>query len=327
MKSFIKTVIIILALSRFSAQQVDGRKCYKPRRKIRPTLIIDTNVAAVTSTTTPVLSTISTPSATTATDSATTFSSLAPAYPTATPSSNQNWRDMADKVVSVFENGSPSLHFDYCENIGDGRGYTAGYRGFTTAQDAVEVLDIYRNLQPQSVMSKYCDTLRKLSKSTNADTSSLSDFCNDWKSVANEDPLFQKAQQEWNNKQYWEPAMKLADEHVGKKIKPSPLTYLIFYDTMVQHGLDDDPVGVGAKTIINETNDKMQSYQGSPKDWEMKYLETFLNIRRRVLSSSSDVWKESVTRIDALEYLVSQKNVDLTSPLKLPSHVYNELIL
>jgi chitosanase len=35
-----------------------------------------------------------------------------------------------DQLTSLFENSTPILQYGYCENINDGRGFTAGRAGF-----------------------------------------------------------------------------------------------------------------------------------------------------------------------------------------------------
>ena len=46
---------------------------------------------------------------------------------------NDEQRDIADQIISVFENNDPVINYDFIGNINDGRGYTAGRAGFTTA--------------------------------------------------------------------------------------------------------------------------------------------------------------------------------------------------
>ena len=46
---------------------------------------------------------------------------------------NAEQRSRADQLVSIFENGTPLIQYDYAENLDDGRGVTVGQVGFTTA--------------------------------------------------------------------------------------------------------------------------------------------------------------------------------------------------
>src|SRR4051794_38398220 len=55
----------------------------------------------------------------------------------------------ADQLVSTFENSTPVIQYGYIENIHDGRGYTAGRAGFTTATgDFLDVVERYTKKLP-----------------------------------------------------------------------------------------------------------------------------------------------------------------------------------
>lgn len=65
-------------------------------------------------------------------------------------------RHVADKVISVFENEDTSLRYGYIENLDDGRGYTAGRAGFTTANgDLLHVIKTYTSLEPNNPLTIY----------------------------------------------------------------------------------------------------------------------------------------------------------------------------
>ncbi|KAJ1645742.1 hypothetical protein LPJ64_002719, partial [Coemansia asiatica] len=49
-------------------------------------------------------------------------------------------KSIALQITNIYENGDTKFHYDYCENLHDGRGYTAGIVGFCTGTaDAWEV--------------------------------------------------------------------------------------------------------------------------------------------------------------------------------------------
>ena len=54
-------------------------------------------------------------------------------------------RQIADQLVSVFQNGTPEPQYDYVEDLGDGRGFTCGKIGFTsTSTEVRDAVEAYR---------------------------------------------------------------------------------------------------------------------------------------------------------------------------------------
>src|ERR671927_1439694 len=55
----------------------------------------------------------------------------------------------AAQITSTFENSTLELQYDYVENVGDGRGVTAGRAGFTSATgDLLLVVRRYTEAKP-----------------------------------------------------------------------------------------------------------------------------------------------------------------------------------
>ena len=52
--------------------------------------------------------------------------------PVGPPGSTTISAGSADELVSAFENSTTEVQYGYAENLGDGRGVTAGRAGFTT---------------------------------------------------------------------------------------------------------------------------------------------------------------------------------------------------
>ncbi|KAJ1942149.1 hypothetical protein GGF37_003238, partial [Kickxella alabastrina] len=51
------------------------------------------------------------------------------------------------KITGIYENGDTDTHYEYCEHLGDGRGFTAGIAGFCTGTgDAWELIKAYHEL-------------------------------------------------------------------------------------------------------------------------------------------------------------------------------------
>ena len=61
----------------------------------------------------------------------------------------------ANKIISIFENGTPNLQYDYIEHIDDQHGYTAGIAGYTSATgDMLEVIEKYTQIKFNNVLRK-----------------------------------------------------------------------------------------------------------------------------------------------------------------------------
>ena len=68
-------------------------------------------------------------------------------------------------LVSSAENSSTDYaeQYAYVEDIGDGRGYTAGIIGFTTGTgDLLEVVERYTELKPENELEKYISALEQV---------------------------------------------------------------------------------------------------------------------------------------------------------------------
>src|SRR3954447_21982693 len=62
----------------------------------------------------------------------------------------------AAQITSTFENSTLELQYGYVENIGDGRGITAGRAGFTSGTgDLLFLIRRYTDLKPDNVLARY----------------------------------------------------------------------------------------------------------------------------------------------------------------------------
>ncbi len=212
------------------------------------------------------------------------------------------------EIVSVFENSTKTIQYNYIENLGDGRGYTAGEAGFTTATgDLVLVAEDYVARTSQPEWTSLLPVLQKLAASGSGDISDLKTLPALWRQSA-KDPKFRLSQDTIQDELYMAPARAALDQYNLK----TPLAYLIFYDTMIQHGNGDDPDGFNA--IVG----RMKS---QPKD-EAGFLHEFLLAREQDLlnpydKSSAEVWRESIDRVYALERLMNSKDWFLAPPFVL----------
>lgn len=231
----------------------------------------------------------------------------------------------AEQLTSVFENGTPRFDYAVIENLGDGRGYTAGRAGFTTATgDAYLVAERYTEQVPTNPLAPYLPRLKQLAADEDDDTSELVGFVHAWQQAAR-DARFVGVQDAVIDELYYRPAMAAADA-LGMT---SALGRAILYDTIIQHGGGEDADSLSA--LIARTT---QSLKGSPKTGvsETRWLTTFLAVRREDLlrpanRTTQEVWAVSVGRVDVLKKLLSDGNLDLNGPIQIESEDYNATIL
>lgn len=68
------------------------------------------------------------------------------------------------RLTSMYENSDIYLHFGYCDDIGDGHGYTSGIIGFCTATGAITIMCLMSVLMSPLLMS-YCLLSRRCNPS------------------------------------------------------------------------------------------------------------------------------------------------------------------
>lgn len=226
----------------------------------------------------------------------------------------------AEQFTSVFENDTIELQYAYIGNIDDGRGYTAGRAGFTTATgDVLEVVERYTDAAPSNGLASYLPRLRELAAAGSDDVTGLDGFPEAWATAA-DDPAFRAAQDAVSDEFYYDPTV-LHGRELGLK---KALSVAALYDACIQHGDGDDPDGVPAM-IARAT---VQA-GGSPADGinEAAWLSAFLDVRRATLEFATDPatregWAESVDRVDAMREIFNDGNFDLNGPIQIntPNH-------
>ncbi|KAI8147851.1 lysozyme-like domain-containing protein [Fennellomyces sp. T-0311] len=227
---------------------------------------------------------------------------------------------MAQLITNVFENGVTSIGYAYIEDIGDCRGYTSGYIGFTTGtNDAYMVVLQYLKQRPDSPLKKSLNELKKLSQydfsdPRRASTKNLkkTQYAENWKKAACSDAAFVQTQLDIGRSMYLKPALKYAAS-VGVH---SNLGKAIFYDTIIQHGWQYTEPQINLPRILQLTGRKRSN------ESEKQYLTRFLTTRRELACCSpSSVWNESASRMSDLQKLVDDwdRNKDLAQPVHLES--------
>ena len=236
---------------------------------------------------------------------------------TSTPE-GRDWLDhdqrrRADELVSAFENSTTEVQYGYAENLGDGRGVTAGRAGFTTATcDALAVIEVYGDDVGENVLSPFVPELGRLCDDESDDTAGLpeNDYIAAWGAAA-DDPAFRAAQDAIVDREYYIPAMEAADD-LGLE---TALARAELFDTSLQHGPGDDPDGLYA--LIERTNETI----GTPAEaGETAWLDAFFDVRIDDLTNPADAdtaedWRQSTDRVECVRRIAASGNYDLAGPL------------
>lgn len=221
----------------------------------------------------------------------------------------------AARIISTFENSTTDIQYDYAENLDDGRGITAGRAGFTSGTgDLLQVVQRYAEQRPTSGLAGYLAALRAVDGTDS--TAGLDAFPAAWKEASDTDPLLNQIQDQVTDELYFDPAMQRAQQ-LGVR---TALGQLILWDTIVQHGGGDDPDGLPA--IQNEVVARYGAViqNGTATGNEAAWLADFLQVRRAHLLDPADpstgqAWRDSVSRVDALQSMLDTGNLDLRPPL------------
>jgi hypothetical protein len=224
-------------------------------------------------------------------------------------------RRRADQILSTFENSTTTIQYGYAENLGDGRGVTAGRAGFCTGTgDAVLVVERYTKAKPGNVLAKFLPELRKLAKSGSAKTSGLPEaaYVKAWRQAA-ADGAFRQAQDQITDELYFNPAMRYADK-AGVK---TALARAQLYDAIVQHGGGTDPDSLGA--LLKRTN---AAAGGTPatgvneRTWLARFFEVRIaDLRNPANDETQEEWAGSVDRVKSMQRIAATGNYDLRGPI------------
>ncbi|KAJ2798597.1 hypothetical protein H4R21_003863, partial [Coemansia helicoidea] len=227
--------------------------------------------------------------------------------------------DIALRITNVYENGDTAFHYDYCENLKDGRGYTAGIAGFCTGTgDAWEVIQRYHKMTGgRDAFSPMDAVLARYANSGSDSTAGLQDYCKVWERLGKGDAQFRSAQNSLRDDTYFDPAQAAADR-LGLKLDVSRAQ---LYDTAIQHGTGDDKDSLGA--LIKYTNEKLPTsapktsgstltINGQKVD-EIAWLKTFIQVReadlrnpRESANRGGNYWAQTTYRTKSYAYIIGQ---------------------
>ncbi|MFD7706249.1 chitosanase [Streptomyces sp. NPDC059785] len=214
-------------------------------------------------------------------------------------------KELAQRIVSSAENSSLDwrAQYGYVEDIGDGRGYTAGIIGFTTGtHDVLTLVEEYTGDHPDNGLARYLPALRKVDGTDSH--AGLDGFPAAWRAEARE-TAFQKAQDRLRDRVYFDPAVERA-----RRDGLGTLGQFVYYDAMVMHGPGGGRDGFDTLRARAVAEADTPAEGGSEK----AYLDIFLDIRRKAMKSSTD--HRDTTRIDtAQRRFLYADNLDLDTPL------------
>ncbi|NEB77774.1 chitosanase [Streptomyces sp. SID14478] len=215
-------------------------------------------------------------------------------------------KEIAMQLVSSAENSSLDwkAQYGYIEDIGDGRGYTAGIIGFCSGtHDMLDLVELYTAREPGNVLAKYLPALRAVDGSDSHDGLDP-DFPGDWAAAA-EDAAFQQAQNDERDRVYFDPAVEQAKaDGVGT------LGQFAYYDAIVMHGGGSDP------TSLSGIRERALGAAQPPAQGgdEVTWLNAFLDAR--VWAMKQEEAHSDTSRVDtAQRVFLQQGNLDLDPPL------------
>ncbi|MEU6391164.1 chitosanase [Streptomyces sp. NPDC046939] len=215
-------------------------------------------------------------------------------------------KEIAMKLVSSAENSSLDwkAQYKYIEDIGDGRGYTAGIIGFCSGtHDMLELVELYTARKPGNVLAKYLPALRKVD-GTDSHEGLDPNFPRDWARAA-QDTAFQQAQNDERDRVYFNPAVAQ-----GKADKVGTLGQFTYYDAIVMHGDGSDPTSFRSIRKRALGHAKPPAQGGSETAW----LHAFLDAR--VWAMRQEEAHSDTSRVDTAQRVFLNKgNLNLDPPL------------
>ncbi|GAB3950850.1 chitosanase CsnA [Kribbella albertanoniae] len=215
-------------------------------------------------------------------------------------------KEIAMKIVCSAENSSLNWknYYRYIEDIGDGRGYTAGIIGFCSGTgDMLELVELYTNRKPGNVLAKYLPALREVN-GTPSHEGLDPNYTTDWATAA-QDTAFQQCQNDERDRVYFNPAVSR-----GKSDGVRALGQFAYYDAIVMHGDGGDP------TSFSSIRSRALGVAQPPAQGgnETTWLNAFLDAR--VWAMKQEEAHSDTSRVDTAQRVwLDDGNLDLNTPL------------
>jgi chitosanase len=192
------------------------------------------------------------------------------------------------ELVSSAENST--LHwrreYGYIQDIGDGRGYTAGLIGFCSGTgDMLAVVRAYVRAEPTDPLARFVPALRRVD-GTASHRGLGRPFVRAWRRAAG-DPVFRRLQMEELDRVYFDPAVRRA-----RRDGLGTLGQFIYYDAMVMHGPGNGYASFGGIRDRAMAQARTPARGGS----QVRYLNRFLDVRRALMKRQAK--HQDTSRID-----------------------------
>ncbi|MGW6743546.1 chitosanase [Streptomyces sp. NPDC055025] len=217
-------------------------------------------------------------------------------------------KEIAMRLVSSAENSSLDwkAQYGYIEDIGDGRGYTAGIIGFCTGcGDLLLVVLRYTDARPGNPLERFLPALRAVRGSASHEGLGRA-FTVAWKKAA-EDPALREAQDTERDRAYFAPAVTRA-----KADGLGALGQFIYFDAYVMHGYGDGKNSAGFRTIREQALRKARPPARGGD--ESAYLDAFLDAR--VAAMRAEPSHADTSRVEtAQRVFLDRGNLRLDPPL------------
>jgi chitosanase len=197
-------------------------------------------------------------------------------------------------IIALNENSQHHPVYEYCENINDGRGYTAGWLGLTTGtEDVCTILKKY--MKEPNNLSKYKHVVCPSGSNVTSEVDAIGNYCDDWKGISRSDQ-FKHAQDQFAMDEYFLPAINLLVSLLNGK--PFPLSVAFFLDTVIQHGISTETTDPFYSDSLNGIVDSIHS---KTFEDEKNLIKAMMRKRYNVLDQAANpasriVWRESKHR-------------------------------
>jgi chitosanase len=215
-------------------------------------------------------------------------------------------KEIAMQLVSSAENSSLDwkAQYKYIEDIGDGRGYTAGIIGFCSGTgDMLDLVELYTRRKADNPLASYLPALRRVDGSDSHEGLDPG-FPDAWAEAAR-DGDFQQAQNDERDRVYFDPAVAQ-----GKADGIGTLGQFTYYDAIVMHGDGSDPTSFRSirKRALGAAKPPAQG--GDETAW----LNAFLDAR--VWAMKQEEAHSDTSRVDTAQRVFLKKgNLGLEPPL------------
>ncbi|MEU9897115.1 chitosanase [Streptomyces phaeochromogenes] len=215
-------------------------------------------------------------------------------------------KEIAMQLVSSAENSSLDwkAQYQYIEDIGDGRGYTAGIIGFCSGTgDMLDLVELYAQRRPGNELAGYLPALRRVD-GTDSHEGLDPGYPDAWRRAA-QDGAFRQAQNDERDRVYFNPAVGR-----GKADGIGTLGQFAYYDAIVMHGDGGDSTSFSSirRRALDQARPPAQGGD------EVTYLNAFLDAR--VWAMKQEEAHEDTSRVDtAQRVFLRNRNLNLDPPL------------